>query len=274
MRASQFLMSLVVLPAVMAAAEAAEAAQVRVTVRNLAPAGGVSLTPLYAFFHAGFDAFDAGSAASPGVEELAELGSPATVRAERLAAEPGSAGGTIGSPSGPPPIEPGETVERIFTLDPSQHRYVSYLSMVVPTNDLFIGNGNPFAHMLFDAGGAFAGPLSITVLGSEVWDAGTEANDVFDGGAFVAGVDATGGTAEGGVVSLFLPQAGSAAYLASLIGVTAANGEVISSTFGAGDALLSINVDVVPAPVPVPAALPLLASALGVLAVAKRRRRR
>ena len=273
MRASPRLLPLLALPVVMAASGAAEAAQIRVRVENLSPAGGVSVTPLYAFFHNGFDAFDAGSAASPGVEELAELGSPATVRAERLATEPGSAGGVIASPSGPPPIEPGETAERVFTLDPMQHRYFSYLSMVVPTNDLFIGNSNAFAHMLFDAGGAFAGPLSITVFGDAVWDAGTEANDLFDGGAFVAGVDATLGTPEGGVVSLFLPQPGSAAYLDSLIGVTAANGQTLTRAFAADDALVRISVDAVPAPVPVPAALPLLASALAAMGIATRRRR-
>ena len=273
MRASPRLFYLLALPVVIAATGTADAAQVRVTVENLSPAGGVSVTPLYAFFHTGFDAFDAGSAASAGVEQLAELGSPTTVRAERLAAEPGSAGGVIASPAGPPPIEPGETAERVFTLDPMQHRYFSYLSMVVPTNDLFIGNGNPFAHMLFDAGGAFAGPLSITVFGSAVWDAGTEVNDLFDGGAFVAGVDATGGTPEGGTVSLFLSQPGSAAYLDSLIGVTAANGQTITRTFGADDALVRISVAAVPAPVPVPAALPLLASALAGMGIVARRRR-
>ena len=272
MRATLSRLHLLALPVMIAATGAAEAAQVRVTVENLSPTGGVSVTPLYAFFHSGFDAFDAGSTASPGVEEIAELGSPATVRAERLATEPGSEGGVIASPSGPPPIEPGETAERVFTLDPMQHRYFSYLSMVVPTNDLFIGNDDPLAHMLFDAGGAFAGPLSFTVFGRAVWDAGTEVNDLLDGGAFVAGVDATLGSPEGEVVSLFLPKPGSAAYLNSLLGVVAANGQTITGAFGADDALVRISVDAVPAPVPVPAALPLLVSALAAMGLAARRR--
>ncbi|MEM7570909.1 MAG: PEP-CTERM sorting domain-containing protein, partial [Pseudomonadota bacterium] len=47
------------------AATAAQAATIRVTVENLAPVDGFSLTPVYLGFHDGsFDLFDVGAAAS------------------------------------------------------------------------------------------------------------------------------------------------------------------------------------------------------------------
>ena len=49
--------------------------------------------------------------------------------------------------------------------------------MVIPSNDAFIGNGNPTAYRIFNPDGSFAGPLVIDIFGDEIYDAGTEVND-------------------------------------------------------------------------------------------------
>ncbi len=57
---------------------------------------------------------------------------------------------------------------------------MSFAAMVVPSNDAFIGNHNPWAIEIFDAAGNYKGKQIYTVLGSEVWDAGTELNTEMD----------------------------------------------------------------------------------------------
>jgi hypothetical protein len=57
---------------------------------------------------------------------------------------------------------------------------MTFASMVVPSNDAFIGNHDPWAIELFDAAGNFKGKQVITVPGSMVWDAGTELNTEMD----------------------------------------------------------------------------------------------
>lgn len=57
---------------------------------------------------------------------------------------------------------------------------LSYASMIIPSNDAFIGNHNPQGIELFDVAGNFNGKKIITILGSMVWDAGTELNTEMD----------------------------------------------------------------------------------------------
>lgn len=173
----------------------ADAASLRVTITNVAPSGGLSLTPLFGAFHDGtVDFFDAEDSASPGVEEIAETGSPAGVTAE---AGPGADTVFIASPSGPPPIEPGESDSVIVDVD-AANRFFSFLSMVLPSNDTFIGNDDPTAYAVLSDDGSFLGPITIAVTGQTIYDAGTEANDFALGPAFVQGQDiALGGPGEG-----------------------------------------------------------------------------
>jgi hypothetical protein len=109
-----------------------------------------------------------------------------SVLREEFAAITGATGGidnVITSPAGFPDLplfDPGEVSSAEFNLSPAQNRYMSFASMVVPSNDAFIGNHNPWAIELFDAAGAFKGKQIITVLGSMVWDAGTELNTEMD----------------------------------------------------------------------------------------------
>jgi hypothetical protein len=48
---------------------------------------------------------------------------------------------------------------------------------MVPSNDAFIGNEDPFEIEIFDADGRFKGPFYVDIYGNEVIDGGTCAND-------------------------------------------------------------------------------------------------
>ncbi|MEM7678882.1 MAG: spondin domain-containing protein, partial [Myxococcota bacterium] len=72
----------------------------------------------------------------------------------------------------------GEVVSQAFVIDARSpdHRYFSYASMILPSNDFCISNGNPQRHLIFDENGRFVGQ-DFFVAGAEVLDAGTEVND-------------------------------------------------------------------------------------------------
>ena len=244
---------------VLALLSSAHAVPVTVTVTNNQSEGGLTLTPLYVAFHAlGFDAFSVGEGASAGIEQLAEIGVPATVRDERLAADPNSIGAVLGAPGGfgpAPVIEPGETATITIDVDPSDHRFMTFLSMIVPSNDTFIGLDQ--AVEVFSASGDFLGRQVFEITSAFAYDAGTEVNDPFDGGAFVQGVDQLLGTVENGVVT-------AATDLGAIAGLIAANGQALDAAavaafFGGGSSLATITLDL--APVPVPGALMLFGTA-------------
>ena len=155
----------------------ATAAEVEVIIENVAPSQGVFFTPVWVGFHPGsFDSYDAGAAAAafPGLENIAEDGNSGPL-SERFATEvPDGAQATVPGPNGP--IFPGDKAVFKAELDPAVHRYFSYVSMVIPSNDAFVANGNPTTHRVFDTDGEFTG-FSFYILGSEVNDAGTEVND-------------------------------------------------------------------------------------------------
>jgi hypothetical protein len=177
------------------------AQDLRITIENLASADGFFLTPLWVGLHDGsFDLFDAGSPASAGLELLAEAGDASTLSTEF--AQPGRLQKSgIGNPAGfggAPIIDPGETAEALITpINPAAYPYLSFASMVIPSNDAFIGNEDPLAYRIYQNDGTFAGPLTIDIVGSDIWDAGTEVNDTL-GAAF----STIGGMAsdEGGVL--------------------------------------------------------------------------
>ena len=181
--------------------------QVRVTITNNAPTGGVGITPVWIGFHSGsFDSYNGGLTAQPGLESIAEDGSTTLLSTQFNDFDPVNGGytyvdtsgmspvdalvrtgdlqdqyrldDTIGNEVGPPPILPGQTLSETFVLrTDDSNRYFSYVSMVLPSNDFFVANGDPLAHdleSLFNGGG----PISINVGGfnaSAVNDAGTEA---------------------------------------------------------------------------------------------------
>ena len=194
---------------VVAAATASNPVQaeaLQIEIENLSPNTGFFLTPLWFGLHDGsFDLFDVGSPATLGLENLAEEGITSDLDNEFSA--PGRRQGVVIGPAGfgsvipqPPLIDTGEVAsETIGIINPTDYRFFSFASMVIPSNDAFIGNENPTAYEVFDVGGNFVGPVVIEIFGDEIWDSGTEVNDTL-GAAF----STIGGAAtdEGGTVGL------------------------------------------------------------------------
>lgn len=155
--------------------------------------GVLGLAPAYAAFHDGsFDFFEPGTMASPALEALAELGDTSGY------SEP--YGMTI-APGGP--FMPGSGMaSAVFNVD-SSASYFSIASMVLPSNDYFIGNDTGF-----DVSALFSAPMgtSMTFDFTTIWNAGTEMEDfAYSAGNGLVGIttmsNVPGGTDEGGVVS-------------------------------------------------------------------------
>jgi hypothetical protein len=184
-----------------------------VSVENLAPENGAFLTPLWFGFHDGtFDTYDRGRPVSPGLESLAEDGDTALISQEFDLAGFGTVQGTIlGEDGTPGPIDPGETASFTVELDPNDptSQFFNYASMIIPSNDFFIANGNEQAHPIFDEAGNFIG-ADFIVLGSNVLDAGSEVNDEIPANtAFFGQMAPNTGVDENGVVELaegFIPD--------------------------------------------------------------------
>ena len=247
-----------------AGATVAEAAPIRITVTNNQPADGLFITPLLSIFHDGtYDTFSPAGSASVGVEVIAEEGDVSVGRAAVQAAGHraeviANAGGFPGAPV----LDPGEVTSFVFDLDPTSQRFFSFLSMVIPSNDTFIGNPDPMAFAIFDAMGLFTGLPDIILTGANVWDAGTEANTL-QGGAF----STAGGTATETSDPIQLQ-----ASLDFLIGAGNPGNGSIRTVPGSTDRFITISFSEV-APVPLPAGLPLLVAGLGAFAWVGRRRR-
>ncbi|MEP4890430.1 MAG: spondin domain-containing protein [Aliiglaciecola sp.] len=180
----------------------ANATKIEVQVSSLFDEGGLAITPVWLGFHDGtFDSFDAGSAASSSLQNLAENGMTAGIESDFSMENPMGVQTVLTAPSGSAPVfEPGETAtSSLLEIDAMSSGYFSFLSMLIPTNDAFIGNEDPMAYSLFNVGGDFVG-LDILVLGSSVWDSGTELNRGF-GSPFLQGADAEARQNENGVVT-------------------------------------------------------------------------
>lgn len=137
------------------------------------------ITPVWFGFHDGsFDLFNPGEAASDALERIAEDGD-ASLLGPALADATGGTGqgGLVFGPGmgdSPPIFFPGQTgSSSVINLDEG-NRYFTFATMVIPSNDFFIGNG--MAVDIFDDMGNFVG-VNLFVTGAMVWDAGTEVND-------------------------------------------------------------------------------------------------
>lgn len=223
------------------------------------------LTPLWFGLHDGsFDTFNAGEAASASLQSIAEEGAVGGLQSDfsSVTGLQGVAANPDGFP-GAPVIDPGETAMGAVTIrNAAAYRYFSYASMVIPSNDAFIGNDNPMAYELFDAAGNFNGPLTIQVFSSDIWDAGTEENTTM-GAAF----SAVGGdrTDQGGVIAL-LGDGG----LDNFSGTGIPTGGTISDLIGAGELLATIQVTET---VPEPNGFALIGMGAIALGMIRRRRR-
>jgi len=206
-------------------------------------------TPVWFGLHDGsFDLFDVGSSANNALEVIAEIGDASSLIADFEAAPgtPGDINGSvIGGATGIPPISPGETGTGSFApINPANYQYFSFASMVIPSNDTFIGNDNALEYRIFDDNGAFLGTDGVfEIQVSNIYDAGTEINDssAAGGAAFVAGADEFVGADENGVVTR-------ATDLSEFQGVNTPNGLTINdTTLGAGESFATIRIVEVPA---------------------------
>jgi len=230
---------------VLGAEQHASAQIVRIEIENLGTSTDVFLTPLWVGLHDGsFDLFSTGSPASSGLEELAETGSSATLQTEfaapgRLQSVAADPAGFGSMPGQPPVIDPGNTASTDITIiNPANYRYFSFASMIIPSNDAFIGNGDPMAWELFDAAGNFNGPVTINITAADIYDSGTELNDGL-GAAF----SATGGTATDTTDNVTQGP-----DLSNFIGTNTAAGTTIGAVPSGSTSFARITISVIPEP--------------------------
>ncbi|HAC66235.1 MAG TPA: PEP-CTERM sorting domain-containing protein [Cyanothece sp. UBA12306] len=188
---------------------AASAVTLKVSVTNLAPANGTLLTPTWFGFHNGnFDLYDNNVSLNlfPGMEDLVEDGNTAPISNrftnENAGIVQGTILGTQGANAGP--IDSGETASILVEVDPNlpTSRFFSYASMVIPSNDAFIANGDQMAYRIFDDSGNFQ-ETDFIVSGSQVLDGGTEVNDELPANtAFFGQNNPDTGVDENGLVGL------------------------------------------------------------------------
>ncbi len=177
--------------------------QIEVTVTNLQTTDGSLLTPVFlATTNGVYDFYDAGIAASASLESLAEDGDTTARIAAALAS--GGVGAATSTAGGP--LAPGETrtVSFYATSTDTLTQFLSYASMVIPSNDAFIGNDDPTQIDLFDADGNLIqrlGTGAFFVTGDDVMDAGTEVNDEIPANtAGLAQAAPNTGTAQAGLI--------------------------------------------------------------------------
>lgn len=213
--------------------------QVTVTIENLASANGVSFAPLRLGFNNGtFDAFNNGAVSTVPIISVAEGGSGVDWFPAFAAADPTATLGSIGMA-----LTPGQTRSGVFIVDPTVNQFFTFGSMVVPSNDLFIGNDDPKRYQLFDTSGS----LLITTINQkarQIWDAGSETADPANAAFLVGGVNA-GRTPENDVISFDFSE------LAAYNGLTTAAGYVFTNAGLVGDAdiyRISFAVAAVPEP--------------------------
>jgi hypothetical protein len=252
----------------------AQADDIRVTIENLSEDEGFFFTPFWIAAHNGsFDMFDRGSFSQPNwpdMTEIAENGNTGPLGEAFANSGAGMAGGrsmtVIADTVGPPPFNPGESATVDSNIgDASVSRYFNFTSMVIFSNDLFLGNDDAMAYEVFDVNGGFNGPIDILIFRRDVNDNGSEVNKAFGDAAF----STNNGQAmpEYNLIRAFLTADGDQEYLDSFLGSMTANGDFINSSFSAKGLIGWIRIE----QVPVPGGLALLA--LGGAVAARRRRR-
>ena len=236
----------------------AQSRTVTVTVTNLAATNSISFAGTHLGFHSGaFDAFNIGTTAGPGIISVAEGGAGTRWQADFAAADPSATRGLIAGA-----LLPGQSRSQSFIVNAGLNRFFSFATMVIPSNDFFLGNDNPMGFRLFDDAGNLL-ISSITQTSSQIWDAGSEAFSVAGAAFLVNGVNDVR-TPQNGLVSFNFAE------LMGFDGQQTAAGYVFTSGLTAGQAIYRIDFSV--AVVPEPSTWILVSSGLMLLGLVARRR--
>ena len=220
------------------------AADLKITVMSDQPAGGFAFSPVWFGAQDGtYQTFSPGTTVSPALQAVAELADTSLITAAFAGHGPQT---TLGSA----PYGPGSSASTILSVsDPAVSRYLDFAAMVVPSNDFFFANQDPKAYQLFDAAGHFTGPLTIKIYGRNVWDAGSEVNDITFGSAFIVGSNIHDHIAENGVITgVFGGSSDFSPYLGSIDGKATPYGYNISHLISQDDLIATITVESVPEP--------------------------
>ncbi|MPZ41899.1 MAG: PEP-CTERM sorting domain-containing protein [Betaproteobacteria bacterium] len=210
--------------------------QVNVTVENLAPANSVRFAPLRVGFHGGvFDSFDIGAPAAAPIVSIAEGGSGSAWFPAFAAADAGAVLGTAADA-----LLPGQSDSATFAVDPATNPYFTFASMVVPSNDFFVGNDDPQQYRLFGASGNLL-VSAITQRSRDLWDAGSEIHDPA-AAAFVGNNDLRAD--QNSVVALNFAE------FAAFDGMLTAAGYIFQSQLAADTEIYRISFAVTPVPEP------------------------
>jgi hypothetical protein len=193
------------LGAVFSSASQAALVDISVSIENLAEENGVSFAPLRLGFHNGtFDAFDNNSTATAAIVSVAEGGSGSEWFPAFAAADPSAVLGTVAN-AGPSVPQANAGVNNAFSaiatntfrVDSSLNQFFSFANMVVPSNDLFLGNNQPI-RLFDDAGNLMINDIFQT--GASIWDANSEEANAANG-AFIPGADNGARVAENGLIA-------------------------------------------------------------------------
>jgi hypothetical protein len=235
---------------------------VTVTIQNLAPTNSISFAPLRLGFGNGtFDAFNNGAIATAPIISVAEGGSGSAWFPAFAAAEPNAVLGSVGGA-----LLPGAMASNTFSFDTANpnNRFFTFANMVIPSNDLFLGNDSPTAFQLFDASGNLA-ITTINQTAAQIWDANSEFTNVLNGAFIVGGTNSLRDPKTGVPVSFDRTQ------LTAYNGLTTAAGYVFSDT-SLTNTTPVYRITFSATPAPEPGSLLLIAAGLGALGIIKRRK--
>lgn len=214
--------------AILSPSSQAALVSVTVTVQNLAPANGIAFAPLRLGFNNGtFDSFNINQTATAPIVSVAEGGTATDWFPAFAAADPTAVLGTVvPNPAGP--LLAAGTGSGTFVVDTAVNRFFTFGSMVVPSNDLFIGNDNPTGFQIFNANGdLLISQINQTV--ASIWDANSEVANPANA-AFVAGGNNSLRTPENGLVAFDASELAAFNGVTTGAGYTFSNAGLISST--------------------------------------------